>query len=231
MQLLLYMCSTGECVLHSEPEILTLWPAHNHYAAWCAEKLEGEKKKPNKNPHQDHEHKMKPLFSPKTWPLSGRQLILYLLWEEMRTTSLVRRGLHTQALSRTDTVHGCRQTNSMLPKHVDSSFLSVLSCLVLPFPLSVLRLVWLLRVSTQLSNPEELFLLAEFALTLVSRPGSLSGIWIVVSDETLRGNWAAHQCARMHFGSYLPFLSSLLPSLAPSLNPFKPIHLTRTAQH
>lgn len=48
MQLLLYMCSTRECVLHSEPEILTLWSAHNHYAAWCAEKLEGGKKNQQK---------------------------------------------------------------------------------------------------------------------------------------------------------------------------------------
>lgn len=47
---------------------------------------------------QGEEHKMIPLFSPKPWPLSGRQWILYLPWEEVRTTSLLPRGLYTQAL-------------------------------------------------------------------------------------------------------------------------------------
>lgn len=46
-------------------------------------------------------------------------------------------------------------------------------------------------LAPQLSNPEELFLLAAFSLTLVSRPGSLSGICRVPRDQRLKGNQAA----------------------------------------
>lgn len=93
-------------------------------------------------------------------------------------------------------------------KICDLSLLSTLSCLLLLFPSSTLKVVWLLRVSTPLSKPQEPQQLAEFARTLVLVPDLAP--YQISGDETLRANWAAPMT---NFYSHLPLLSSLLPYL------------------
>lgn len=109
----------------------------------------------------------------------------------------------------------------------DLFFLSSLSCLLLPFPSSILRVVWLPRVSTPLSKPQELLPLAEFALTLVLVPDLAP---YQISDETLRANLAAPMPKDAF--PFIPPISVLpLAIPAPSLNPIELIRLTRTTQH
>lgn len=115
---------------------------------------------------------MVPFSSPKTKLLSGRQLIsyhpLYLLHTsfKVRTTDFAPGVLHMQTLQQ-------GRKCMWLPNAVkicDLSFLSTLSYLLLLYPTSILRVVWLFRVSHPFSKPQDLFLLAEFACTLVLVP-------------------------------------------------------------
>lgn len=167
MQLLLYVCSTRKCVLYSEPEFLRICP--QSLCSLMCRKTRRKKKSRAMNAKLHH-------FLPQRHCLCLEENWFCISFEKRwgSQASCFEVYAHEHC-SGTDTVHGCHRTNSMLPKWVDPSLLSALSCLLLPFPSSVLRLAWLLRVLAQLSNAE-LFQLAEFALTLVRRPGSPSGI-------------------------------------------------------
>lgn len=103
--------------------------------------------------------------STETQLLSGRYLISYLLSYllhnsfKVRTRDLAPGVLHTQTLQQG---RKCTWLTNAV-KICDLSFLSTLSGSLLPFPSSILRVVWLLKVSTPLSKPQEPDLVPELA--------------------------------------------------------------------
>lgn len=159
-----------------------------------------------KNKTQGHELKMTLLSSPKNMASASKandyRFPSKKGWGRQAECPEAYKHKHCHG---THTTHGCHRANSVLPQCMGPSFLFASGCLLLPLTSAILELVLFLRASVQLSNPKGLFLLAKFAVILVSRSSSLAGIWIVLPQETLGGNWAAHPCARMCFHSLFPF--------------------------